>query len=130
MIIVLGNDNWSGKNDSCPGKMTIGLVKMTNAETLTDAKEVKGSEKRKRLADLLKNQKKDLFFTRCAQIKKPEKSACKGHFPVVVSISLLKKSSTTTDDLTWIHSLSSLYELVMNRKKLKKVVDKHLYTEV
>ena len=110
--------------------MTIGLVNMTNAETLTEAKEVKGSEKRKRLADLLKNQKKDLFFTRCAQIKKPEKSACKGHFPVVVSISLLKKSSTTTDDLTWIHSLSSLYELVMNRKKLKKVVDKHLYTEV
>ena len=100
----LENDNWSGKNDNCPGKMTIGLVKMTNAETLTDAKEVKGSEKRKRLADLLKNQKKDLFFTRCAQIIKPEKSACKGHVPVVVSVSLLKKSSTTTDDLTWIHS--------------------------
>ena len=102
--------------------MTIGVVNMTNAETLTEAKEVKGSEKRKRLADLLKNQKKDLFFTRCAQIKKPEKSACKGHFPVVVSISLLKKSSTTTDDMTWIHSLSSLYELVTNRKELKKLL--------
>ena len=74
------NDNWSGKNDNCPGKMTIGLVNMTNAETLTEAKEVKGSEKRKRLADLLKNQKKDLFFTRCAQIKKPEKKCLQRPF--------------------------------------------------
>ena len=60
--------------------MTIGLVNMTNAETLTDAKEAKGSEKRKRLADLLRNQKKDLFFTRCAQIKKLKKVLAKAIF--------------------------------------------------